>query len=283
MVLESLINPFKAEKHPWELFFLGLLYSSFAIFISMHIFDTMAGLIAVFFTVMACVPLLYNTMRLEEEKDKLDVQERTLLKEHAKAISFLTFLFLGILVSFTLWYVFLPSEQAQNFFSIQIDTIKSINSNAVSGAVPGTGLLLKIFLNNVKVLIFCILFSFFYGAGAIFILTWNASVIAAATGNFIREHLASLATNAGMLGVGAYFQAVSMGFLRYMIHGIPEILAYFVAGLAGGIISVAVVNHDFYSGKFEKILFDSANLVIIGIAILFAAAILEVYVTPVFF
>jgi hypothetical protein len=33
-----------------------------------------------------------------------------------------------------------------------------------------------------------------------------------------------------------YFSHISYGLLMYALHGIPEILAYFVAGLAGGII-----------------------------------------------
>ena len=45
----------------------------------------------------------------------------------------------------------------------------------------------EIFINNMGVLFLCIIFSFLYGAGAIFILTWNASVIAAAIGSFIVE------------------------------------------------------------------------------------------------
>ena len=134
-----------------------------------------------------------------------------------------------------------------------------------------------------KVLIFCILFAFIFGVGAIFILTWNASVIGTAMGNFIRREFSELATITGFAKTGGYFQIFSLGLLRYSIHGIPEILAYFTGGLAAGIVSVAMLRHRLEFDKFKRILYDSADLLIISIVILFVAAILEVYVTPMFF
>ena len=64
---------------------------------------------------------------------------------------------------------------------------------------------------------------------------------------------------------------------------VPEILGYFIGGLAGGIISVAVIQHDFGSRNFKHILLDSVDLVLLGLAILFVAALMEVYLTPLFF
>jgi len=134
-----------------------------------------------------------------------------------------------------------------------------------------------------KVLSFAILFAFIYGAGAIFILTWNATVVGTAIGNFIRSGLGNYATSIGLVKVGNYFQVISIGLLKYLLHGIPEILAYFYGGLAGGIISVAIIRHHYTSKKFSNILFDTSELVIIAIAFLLVAAFLEVYITPLLF
>ncbi len=283
MVLESLISPFKAEKHPWELFFLGVMFSTVALFISIQIFESMAGLISVFLTVFACVPLFYNTMKFEEQKDLSGLPERTLLKEHAKALTFFMTLFIGILVGYVMWYLFLPAAVSERLFDIQITTIKSINAHAVLGNITSYDLFNKIFFNNIKVMIFCLLFSFFYGAGAIFILTWNASVVAVAIGAFIKKNMVSVASGVGLAKITGMAGVVSYGFMRYLFHGIPEILAYFVAGLAGGIISVAVIRHDLTSDNFERIVFDAADLLLISVAIVFIAALMEVYITPLLF
>ena len=86
MVLESIISPLKAEKKPWDLFFIGLLYSSVAMFLALWIFRDQASLVMVFLTVTATVPLMYNTLKFEEEKDLAIPKERALIKEHGKAL-----------------------------------------------------------------------------------------------------------------------------------------------------------------------------------------------------
>jgi uncharacterized membrane protein SpoIIM required for sporulation len=282
MVLESLLNPLRAERQPWVLVLLGALYSSLGMFLSLWIFEEQASIVMVFLTVMAALPLMYQTLRLEEEKDIMITQERSLLKEHAKAIEFFLGLFLGFVIGYSAWYVILPSSLAQQLFTTQTHTISNLNQQ-VTGAIAQVGIMNKIFLNNVKVLIFCILFSFIYGSGAIFILTWNASVIGAAIGNFVKMHIASAADSAGFTKVAEYLHGSALSVLRYAIHGVPEIAAYFIAGLAGGILSVAIIRHDFGTTNFEKVLLDASDLILIAIFVLFIAAMLEVFVTPAFF
>jgi len=274
MVLESIINPFTAEREPWEMFFIGVIYSSIAVIISLWVFSQHASLVMVFLTVMACIPIMYTTIKIEEKKDLNIDREVTLLKEHSRALSFFIYLFLGLTVSFALWYIFVPQNTVNLLFNIQSQTIADIN-NRVTGNVAGTtGLFGRILLNNIKVMVFCVLFAFLYGAGAIFILTWNASVIGVAIGNFVRSNVSTALS---------YFHMTSLGLLRYMIHGIPEIFAYFVAGLAGGIISIAIIRHDFSSKKFEHILLDASDLIIIAVFLLLIAALIESYITPLLF
>ena len=233
----------------------------------------------VFLTVMACVPLIYATIKLEEKKDLELESEKKILKEHSKVLFFLIMLFLGMTVAFAFWYVVLPKVTVQNLFNIQTSTIMGINNRVSGHNIRIFQTFFAILFNNIKVLTFCVLFAFIYGVGAIFILTWNASVIGTATGNFVKSVLAKYSSPT----VANYFQAASLGLLRYSIHGIPEIAAYFVGGLAGGIISIAVIRHDYKTKKFEKVILDSSELIIISLIILIIAAFLEVFVTPLFF
>jgi uncharacterized membrane protein SpoIIM required for sporulation len=284
MVLESLISPFRAEQKPGRLFWIGFLFCTVGIFLSLWIFRSEASLIMVFLTTMAALPLIYNVIIMEEEKDLEGLEESWLLKEHSKALRAFIYMFLGATVAFTAWYVLLDASTTNLLFETQTNTINHINGKA---AYPdfsqNMAFFTKIFFNNIKVLIFCILFSFIYGAGAVFILMWNASVIGAAIGNFIRTELAQVAHLIGFDKIYHYFEIISFGLLRYSIHGIPEILAYFIGCLAGGIISIAVIRHDFGTTKFEHVLLDSADLILISVAVLFVAALLEVFVTPAIF
>ena len=92
MVLESLITPQKAEKEWWELFFIGFLYASIAIFLSLWIFEQYASLVMVFLTVTASVPLMYNTMRYEEHEDIVCEKESQRMIDHAKILKIFSFI-----------------------------------------------------------------------------------------------------------------------------------------------------------------------------------------------
>ncbi|PIN79612.1 hypothetical protein COV16_03340 [Candidatus Woesearchaeota archaeon CG10_big_fil_rev_8_21_14_0_10_34_8] len=282
MVLEALITPIQAEKRPWQMFFLGILFALVGIGFSVWVFEGQSSLVMVFLIVMACIPIVYNTLRLEERKDEDDSNKIYLLREHAKALSVFMFLFFGITLACALVYVFIPDTYINTLFTVQSQAITDVNSR-VSGSTITSAALPLIFLNNLKVLIFCIIFAFVYGVGAIFILVWNASVIGVALGDFMRTQLGNVASTLGYVGVSHYFHALSLGIIRYSTHGVFEILAYFVAGFAGGIISMSVVRHNFGTPMFDRTLLDSAGLLVISLFLLFFAALIEVYVTPLFF
>ncbi len=285
-MFEMLIKPKKAERHPWELFFIGLFYASLAILIVNWVFaqDTVLskylGVLVVTFTVIFSMPFIYYTIRLEEKKIIPGRGTMSLLQEHKKALLAFMWLFFGFVVAFSFWYIVLSNTQS---FSAQIETYCAINrptnfeqcvseysiktGSQTTGLATGTSRLFLIFTNNIYVLIFTLLFSLLFGAGVIFILAWNASVIAAAVGIFAKSDLAAL----------------PLGIARYMIHGIPEIASYFIVALAGGMVSVAVIRHETGTEKFWEVLEDSLHLIIIAVVVLFLGALLEVFVTPIIF
>lgn len=282
MVLESILSPEKAERKPWELFFIGFIYTTIGIFLALWIFRDQASLIMVFLVVIASIPLVYNTMKYEESKDLIITKESSLLKEHSKAVTFFMFLFLGITLASVLWYVVLPADISSLLFEKQTSTIQAIN-NKVSGNAAFSSMFSKIFFNNLKVLIFSIIFSFIYATGAIFILTWNATVIGAAIGNFIRTNISAYTSSMGLIDAGNYFHIISFGLLRYAIHGIPEIMAYFYGGLAGGILSMAIIRRHYRTNIFNHIMADFFEILLLSIAFLVVSAFLEIYITPIIF
>ena len=99
MVIESLINPTKAEGKPWEMFFLGLLYASIAVFLSLWIFRDYSSLVMVFLTVFASIPVVYTLIMIEEDKGAKSRNEKFLLKEHSKALAVLIFLSIFMRIS----------------------------------------------------------------------------------------------------------------------------------------------------------------------------------------
>lgn len=282
MVLESVISPWKIEKKPIEMLLVGFSYSTIGLLLALLTFGKYASLAGVFITTIPLVVIMTKVIRFEEEKDLMIHKERFLIKEHGKALSMFLFLFIGMLISYSFWFTILPEDLVKNLFSFQTEIIESVqkSSVAIGKATQGVNELEIILLNNLTVLTFCILFSFLYGAGAIFILTLNASVIGVAVGSTVRHYLAICALQSHLDLVYNYFNwSISIG-ICYMIHGLFEISAYFIGALAGGIISVAVVNHDFKAKEFRHILVDSLDLLIFSILILFLGGVIEVFITP---
>jgi uncharacterized membrane protein SpoIIM required for sporulation len=281
MVLESLTGAEYAEKKPAEMFIVAFAYTTIAILLSLWVFAEYAGLTMVFFTVMAAIPLMIKLIVLEERKLFTRAHETT----HRATIPFFIFLFLGMVSAYTFFFTVLPEATVNQLFNIQISTIQSVNTNIVSqlsGQFFGDFFPLVI-LNNLKVMVFAVLFSFIYGSGAIFILTWNASVLGVAIGSLIREIVSATAASVGAVGVGTYFGAVSISFARYLIHGIPEIGAYFVAGLAGGIISVGVLRYQLFDENFMVVIKDALFLLIIAVILVLISGAIEVLISPLFY
>ncbi len=278
MVLEALIAVREAERRPIEMLPLAFLYSSIAILLAMWIFTGNSSLPMVFFTVMALLPLMVNIVYFEAQKEQ--AAEHIDLDLHKQTIPFFVYMFLGLVISYAVWAILLPHATTSSLFNLQIAAIKQINAATVFTGNYFMEIFIKILSNNLRVLIFSLFFSFLYGAGAIFILTWNASVISIAIGNVVRTSVENAAAVVGSASIAYYFHGFSLALLRYMIHGIPEITGYFIGGLAGGIISVAVLKHKFGSKNFNKAMIDVLGLTMLAIFVLFVAALLEIGVSP---
>ncbi len=269
MVFESLFDAKEIRSRPWLMVPLGIIYSSIGILVSLLVFPSSPSISAVFFSTIAAIPLLVRALKIEEEED-FSKKEYPLIGNHMDVLGILFFLFLGLLLSYTAWGLMLPSSLNNKVFSSQVETIKSISSNvSIEGSFTRQEFVQIILLNNFKVLFLCLLFSLIYGSGAIFIITWNASVLATAISRTIQESLKSL----------SYLEAVPLGFGQYLLHGIPEVTAYFIGGIAGGIISAAVIRHGFNSKKFREVLLDSIDLIILASVILIISAFIEAYIS----
>jgi uncharacterized membrane protein SpoIIM required for sporulation len=285
-MLESLINPKRAEKGPWKMFFIGLLYASLSLLLTHFLFkgdavlSKFSGLLVVLFCVMFSLPFMYFTIKNEEREDEEVEGFFGVWKMHSDAIYSFIWLFFGFLIAFSFWYIILQNPDLLN---AQIETYCNINSpgevedcvaeySFTSQAISTNALnkgarFVSIISNNFGVMIFTLIFSLIFGAGAIFILAWNASVIAAAIGVFTSYKVSE----------------IPLGLLRYMIHGFPEIAAYFITALAGGIFGVGVIRHGIDSKKFLRVLMNVVILILIAVVILFFATVIEVYFTPLLF
>lgn len=285
-MLESMINPKRVEKGPWKMFFIGLLYGSLSLllvyffFLKDQVLSQYSGMIVVTFCVMFSLPFMYFIIKQEEKQDEQIEGLMGVWRIHKDAIYAFIWLFLGFIIAFSFWYILL---QNTTLFNAQIETYCMINNPGnieecvaqydfsnqfdATGSATGGTRFLSIIQNNVYVMIFTLIFSLIFGAGAIFVLAWNASVISAAIGIFTKYQITQ----------------IPLGIVRYMIHGFPEIAAYFITALAGGIFGVGIIRNGIKSQKSLRVIENVVILLFIAIIILIIAALIEVYLTPILF
>lgn len=252
MVFEALLRPEEAEKHPWEMFLYAILVTSISLWVSYYIFPAAASVVFLFFITIALLPIVYRLLQEEEDiAEKAAVTTKTFWEEHEHVIAVYVAFFLGVLMAAAFWYVLLPEEVSRVMFDQQIKT-----TQALGAGIIGAGRFATILLNNLKVSFIAFVISFFYGTGAIFILSWNASVIAVWLGKIAKA-------------TGAYAVHPAMGYIYSLPsllciapHGIPEIAAYFFAGIAGGILGIGMIR-----GKHDLRIIKDATILYLGIAV----------------
>jgi len=240
-------------------------------------FGTAVSLSIVFFTSLALAPLMVKLLQVEEKQD-IEELGTTMWERHADVIMTYSMLFLGAVVAFSLWFTLLPNQLISAIFFEQIAVIKAVTGMQAQGLVIGYAIAARmsmwtIIANNIKVLMVATLLAFCIGSGAIFILTWNASVIAVAIGGMARQFLVYTADLGHFAGLAAYFYSLPFSLSQLVLHGIPEIVAYFIGGLAGGILSVAATAHQ--GRAVWVVIKDAIKLFVVAFAIIFIAGYIE--------
>lgn len=276
--------PKKGERHPLWLFFVGLLYSSIAFLLVKFIFSkdvvlsSNSGMMIVMFTSLLSIIFFFFALRLDEKTNIKDKTDGRAIRDDWKVLKMLLYLFLGFIVGFLVWQLVFPGQMT---FNSQMQTYCVMNKplqyqdcldsykigNTLDGIQRGvSGNFTGILSNNIIVTIVILFASLLFGAGVIFIIAWNASIIASVIAFSAQYN----------------FSQVPLWVARFMIHGIPEIAGYFLVAMAGGISSFAI--NSYFKGNLSndglfKVVRRALWLIVISVIILVIAALLEVYVS----
>lgn len=292
-MIDMLLSPTRIWEKPIRILIWAIIAVGIAIVLSWGIFPGSSSLVVITFTIIPIIPLMVALMRREEA---LFEHSRSFFRRH-RMIPIYSWYFVGIMIGFSIFSVMVPSQKSNELFEMQYQAISDYGylTAQASGVtreciqyddtgcieyafvrpyqIQQDGIVLvnqmvytrseltyKIFRHNLAILLFAMITSFIFGAGAIFVLTWNASIL----GIFV----------SAMIGQGESLLMLS----RFLIHGIPEFMSFFIAAIAGGIVSVAAVKHRCSGRAFTRVVIDGGILLVCSIVLLFIAAILEVYI-----
>lgn len=269
MVLESILRPKKAEDKPLYVFIIAFFYSLVSVFFAMKLFPSASSMLTVALITIIFVPFFHKLFSFEERIEDAAARGKkvgNLFSRHRKVIITFSAFFLGII--FALSFLFIFVQEAQPVFALQAETLRGFHPSGL--ATEPASDFSRYFFNNSQVLLLIFALSILFGAGAVFIIVWNASVIAAYLGLIVQSKISQ-----GLSSGIAYLYGIPMGLGSIALHGIPEIVAYFFAGIAGGVLSVGIMKENFNSPEFREIFIDSLIFLMIGEVFIILAAWLE--------
>src|SRR3989344_3767403 len=119
-MLEMLINPKEAEKRPWKMFFIGLVYGSLSLLLVHWFFSkdaalaSASGMIVIAFCIMFSLPFMYYLIKNEEAEDEQIEGFFSVWRIHSDAIFAFMWLFLGLIITFSFWHSILKDPNLLN-------------------------------------------------------------------------------------------------------------------------------------------------------------------------
>ena len=268
-MFESLINPQKAK--PIEVFIFALVLTPIAFFFSYMLFPDYASVLGCAFVTILFVPFFQHLFLDEEKKEEWATKHRVrenVFHRHEHVLVYYSAFFLGVILVLSFLFFFLPDSYRGELFEKQISELKRISGLSTGHVISPNAS--RIFINNTLVLLIAFISSLLFGTGAVFVLSWNASVIASFAGTWAQSLISK-----GLPSSLAFLYGVPNALLAIALHGIPEIMGYFFAGFAGGILSVGLLREKFGTPEFKKIVIDGLIFLLIGEYCIFIAAFIE--------
>ncbi|MCK4714177.1 MAG: stage II sporulation protein M [Candidatus Aenigmarchaeota archaeon] len=266
-MFESILTFEEIEKRPWLMFVWAVVLASIAILISGQIayrvsiagqWFNLSGIFAVLFVIIPSAYYITLFIKREERLEEISFLKSSksrFWQEHGSYIMIMLFYFAGLTLAFSIWSYALPGD----FFEVQSSKINQIHG--ISGAFTQGEFssFARVLTNNLQVTLFAFMFSLFFGAGAVFIIAWNASIL----GVYISQ-------------LSRHVLEIPWWSIFFLPHGLPEIGGYILAGLAGGILSAAFLRKN-SSRVLKLIVLDSIKILLVAVAMIFLGAAIEVY------
>jgi uncharacterized membrane protein SpoIIM required for sporulation len=263
-MLESLLSPEKAEKRPYMMLFYAIALALVATGMALVVSGNNAGYLVIAFICIGAAPMMVRLIMIEEEEDEeVKGPEIGLLARHGDLFAVYGFYFIGIIAAISLVYVLLPPALEQPTFGPQLTELNAIKALATGHATSNCGFACLL-TNNLTVLALELLFSFIFGAGAAYIITWNASIVGVLIGVTAKTAPGNPVLN--------YLVALPISLVKLFPHGFFEIGAYFFGGIAGGMLSALVIKGHW---KNKTVIKDILTIVAIAVVMIVIGAVIE--------
>jgi uncharacterized membrane protein SpoIIM required for sporulation len=280
MVVERIFQIKDIQKHPCLISAVAFVFVCISVILATMAHQPPMGFFIIALTVMPAIPFFMRMTICEEKKEELLMKFISAIPEkkfekgkreglvslYDNIIKLYVYFFLGCVIGFAFTYSIMPAETSRSMFM----DLQFLSPNTPDVSFWG------IFSHNFKLMLIMVFFSLVYSIGAIFLLVLNGAII----GLFLEQEIRAAISGLSYLGVLTYPPAFVLGslngILKLLPHGMWEFSAFFMASVAGGILSVAIERKAYKRMPlFKKILFDIAKLLMLAILLVAVGAFIE--------
>ena len=241
--------------------------------ISSILFPGDPALVAVAFTSLLLLPELYKIFSIEERMERMEqrVGLKALWRDDIGVVRIYVFLFLGILLVYSVGTMLMPEMQANSLFREQLEIRFGQGfAGQAMGGIFSSSLFWDLLSNNFLVLLACFIMALLTGDGAIFLIVWNASVWGTIFG--------ITAKGAGIFAGKHPFIFFGLIMMVVFPHMMIEALSYFLAAISGSVISKDVILERFASERFFEVFGFNLYLLLFALIFLVLGALVETFV-----
>jgi uncharacterized membrane protein SpoIIM required for sporulation len=250
-------------------------------------------------------PFVSKLLNYEEDRSYRTKRiSRGIFRDHSQTFKTILLLFFGIMLAYSALYLYSRQVRVQKLFGSQIapycitldnreardlclkenvgyvkeSAPYAASSNIAGGAGRGgcetqMDCFFGYIMNNLVVMLVVVILSSAYGAGAMLFLGWNASVWGTV--------FAYIAVDASAAS-GAKTQTFLSLFLKIFPHTFLEASAYFLAVIAGIVITKAYLREKMGTKRFNFVIMDGLLFFLLSIIVVVLAAAIEAFIYPMF-
>lgn len=264
-MLEQLLDRKIVIQHVPFVFILSAVYVFVAYAVQVIFFPDQSLAIVLLLTILL-VPSLHHLIIIEEKIERTGSSH--FWRKHHTIIKCYLGAFLGLLIGFLVLGFVNAHTLDYQITQLEQDHLRPTAISSFTGQpyIPDMTTAIALFSHNLRYLLIGFVLSIFYGAGAAFLVAYNASFFAA----FVVELFARWATAAQLAAIS-------------LLHLLPESAGYILTAIAGATLSRAIIHEKLAGEQFRNVLRNCFILLVLSLISIFLAAFIETYITATFF
>ncbi|MEM5880036.1 MAG: stage II sporulation protein M [Candidatus Aenigmatarchaeota archaeon] len=240
--------------------FFSILFSSLIVRNSGEV----SGILVLTFAMIPLIEIINKFL----EKEIIHVEateDKNIFIRHKEFIFCYFSIFFSSILAFYISYILFP-----DIFIQQVKAIEQLREEVLIYAYSfrKDAFFSFILINNLKVAFMFFVFSIIFGAGSVYLLLWNSSIIGIFLGISAEKY-----TN-GIFSKYIIYPLIS--FIKLLPHGILEFLGFFFASLAGGILILSFIKVNNLK-EAQQYISDSILLLLFSIVFIVLGAFIEAF------